>query len=70
MSLQQTQQAVAGLLTDIAEHFKKPVITLIVRSPDADDQDFILTTDTVPELRKVLDRMESGVDKVQGTITG
>ncbi len=53
------QEDVAGYMDDITAMFKGGVkITVIVRTPDFPDADFMMTSDEIPELRKLLDRRE------------
>lgn len=62
----------ANLLSEIAEMWKDPKwVTLIIRRPGDGEQDFILTTDTPDELRKVVDRMASKAGGYnEGKVTG
>lgn len=59
--LRQVQEAVSGLLTEVAMHFKgRPKITLLVRHPDLEaqgkDADFVMTDDTLEEAIAALRR--------------
>lgn len=57
------QDRVGGLLNEIALNFKAGVkLTLIVRSPGFPDRDFLMTSDTLPEARAVIDRREASPD--------
>jgi hypothetical protein len=55
------QEAVSGLLTEVAMHFKgRPKITLLVRHPDLEaegkDADFVMTDDTLENAIVALQR--------------
>jgi hypothetical protein len=61
VTLRRTQEAVSGLLTEIALHFRgRPKITLLVRHPDLEaqgrDADFVMTDDTLEDAIAALRR--------------
>jgi hypothetical protein len=62
------QEAVGGLLTEVAMHFKgRPKITLIVRHPaletEGKDADFVMTDDTLEQAIAALERRaHAGID--------
>jgi len=57
--LQYVQMNVASYMERIVKHFKPGVkIAVLVRSPGFPDRDFMMTDDSIPELRAMLDRRE------------
>lgn len=55
--LKYVQMSVASHMESIVKHFKRGAkIAVIVRSPGFVDRDFMMTDDTIPELRALLDR--------------
>lgn len=59
--LRATQEAVGGLLTEVAMHFRgRPKITLLVRHPDLEaagkDADFVMTDDDLEKAIAALRR--------------
>jgi hypothetical protein len=49
----------AAHLDRIRRNFKNPKITLIVRSPESDEGDFVLTEDDLDEAIKALERSKA-----------
>lgn len=59
MTLSEVQAEVAAHMDDIVSLFKPGVkITVMVRTPGFGERDFMLTDDTIAELRAMLDRRE------------
>jgi hypothetical protein len=58
--LARAQEHVAACMDDILRAFKPGVkITVLVRVPGEPTRDFLMTSDTIPELRGMLDRREA-----------
>ena len=60
-AVRQTQEAVAGLLTEIGLHFRgHPKVTLLIRHPELEarglDADFVMTDDTLEQAIAALQR--------------
>lgn len=59
-SLRQVAATVSGHMEETVACFKPGVkIAVLVRTPGYPDRDFLLTDDTIPELRAMLDRREA-----------
>jgi hypothetical protein len=59
MTLQETAEQVQDHLEEIVRMFEPGVkITVLVRTPDHPTRDFMMTDDTIRELRSMLDRRE------------
>lgn len=54
---QHITDAIAFRLDAIAGHFKNPKVTLVVRSPDLDDGDLIMTADNLADVIAAVDRL-------------
>lgn len=55
--LKYVQMCVSSHMEKIVGHFKRGAkIAVLVRSPGFPDRDFMMTDDTIPELRAMLDR--------------
>jgi len=62
--LEYTKLEASGHLDDIAKLFiQSAKLTLIVRIPDNDDADFLLTNDDLKETTKALERMRAKEQK-------
>ena len=58
-NLEAVQQRVADRMDEIHDYFKPGVkVTVIVRTPDFPDRDFLMTADDIPELVALLQRRE------------
>lgn len=58
--LARASEHVAACMDDILRAFKPGVkITVLVRAPDHPTRDFMMTSDTIPEIRALLDRREA-----------
>lgn len=58
--LARAQEHVAACMDDILTAFKPGVkITVMIRNPSEPQRDFMMTSDTIPELRAMLDRREA-----------
>ena len=58
-TIDQTRVEVAALLDQIRDPYVYPKITLLVRSPDLDDGDFVLSDDDFDEAIAALTRMKN-----------
>ena len=58
-SLERVGEIVCDHLAQIAEQFKNPKITLIVRAPDIADGDMILTDDDLNATIAAIQRMQA-----------
>ena len=63
MTLEETQHAVAGHMDEILGYFKLGrKITVLVRSPDLPDGDFLMTSDTPDEILAAIQRRKDAHD--------
>lgn len=56
----------AGHLVEIGRLFKNPKITLIIRAPDLQDGDVVMTDDTFDEAKRTIDRAAARGLKTHG----
>lgn len=50
---------IAESLEDIAAYFVAPKLTLVVRAPDLEDGDVVITTDNLDEAIKAIERLKA-----------
>ena len=59
--LEIVQQRVSNHMDEIVSYFKPGVkIAVMVRTPDHPTRDFMMTDDSIPELKAMLERQEQG----------
>lgn len=51
--------SIGASLDDIATHFKNPKITLVVRSPDLNDGDVVMTSDNLDDAVAAIQRFNA-----------